>query len=568
MNSARDSNSYSGLAKWIVFVVALAYVIPYLLLGHNCYLRLHDTLEGEWEWLKILADSHTAFNFHNGVIVPQVMKGLPRAVYPTGLSVNMLLVQTFGAYYAYIISTLLIRIIGFTGVTLLLSRYFIQQPERRFIVWLLALIFSVLSVFTPFGLSVMGQPLLLWAFLNLNFRRQLIISYFIILLFPFYASIVWLFVPFIALLVFAGVYLYLRSKVNIHYVAGMFLLSVVFALINFPILSAAFTKTDFVQHRLSYNLYMFGKPDIVQSFADALLKFFITHYHIATFIPAAVMIAIALVIKKSERLLLTILITIIAICLFEGLYPFIEYSLGNKITLIKTFRFNRFVVLLPFLWITAFALALNKMSDIAIFKPLILPLVFAQLFIALAGNDELLHNYRMLTGFQEFPAFENYTAPRQFDKIKKYINAPQNSYYVASLGISPSVAQYNGFYTLDGLMSVYDLKYKQTFRNLFSKEIDKSNEIAQYYDGWGNRCYIFSSELGTRHQAFNCYKFSNRSIEHFDFNAQAFAAMGGKYLISAVEIKNHDQIGLHLEKTFSDDQSWWTIYLYSLTPAP
>ena len=332
MNSARESSSYSGLAKSIVFIVAIVYVIPYLLNGHNSYIRLHDTLEGEWEWLKLLIDSHTAFNFHPGVIVPQVMKGLPRAIYPTGLSVNMVLVQTFGAYYAYIISTLLIRIIGFTGVTLLLSRYIITQPERKYIVWLLALIFSVLSVFTPFGLSVMGQPLLLWAFLNLNSRRQLIISYLIILLFPFYASIVWLLIPFITLLAFAGVYLYSRSKLSIHYVAGMILLAVVFALINFPILSAAFTKTDFIQHRLSYNLYMFGKPDIVQLLADALLKFFITHYHIATFIPAAVMIAIALVVKKSERLLLAILIAIIAICLFEGFYPFIEYGLGNKIT--------------------------------------------------------------------------------------------------------------------------------------------------------------------------------------------------------------------------------------------
>jgi len=40
--------------------------------------------------------------------------------------------------------------------------------------------------------------------------------------------------------------------------------------------------------------------------------------------------------------------------------------------------------------------------------------------------------------------------------------------------------------------------------------------------------------------------------------------MGGQYIISAVEIRNHDDVGLHFERTFTDDQSWWKVYLYSV----
>ena len=200
MVSTGSNYNYNKLSKCLIVLVVVVYVMPLVILGPNSYIRLHDTLEGEWIWLKLLADSHTAFNFQPNAIVPQIMKGLPRNVYPSGLSVNMLLVQWLGAYSAYIFSSILARIIGFFSMVLLLKKYFITEEENRFIVWLCALAFSVLSIFTPFGISVLGQPLLLWAFLNLANRSRILISYSIIALFPFYSSIVWLAIPFTVLL--------------------------------------------------------------------------------------------------------------------------------------------------------------------------------------------------------------------------------------------------------------------------------------------------------------------------------------------------------------------------------
>jgi hypothetical protein len=197
-------------------------------------------------------------------------------------------------------------------------------------------------------------------------------------------------------------------------------------------------------------------------------------------------------------------------------------------------------------------------------KGLVIPFLITQLIIALVGNDELMHDYRTLLGHQKFPTFKNYMAADQFSEIKKYIGEPVDSYYVASFAISPSIAQYNDMYTLDGLLSIYDIHYKKEFRKIFAGEIAKSPDIQQYYDGWGNRCYIFSSELGIKHAAFNCNKFEHRSVSHMAFDRNAFADMGGKYLISGVEIKNSEETGLHLEKVFRNKDSWWDIYLYSL----
>jgi hypothetical protein len=564
MNASLQEINANKLIKRTVYAVVLIYLLPIILLGQHSYIRIHDTLEGEWVWLKLLVDGHTAFNFHTVAQVLQVMKGLPRDAFPPVLSVNLVLVQLFGDFNAYIISSLIIRILGFTGMVRLLKDYFIKDENKLYIVWASAICFVVMPVFIPFGLSVLGQPFLLWAFLNLQHKKKLFVSYSVIILFPFYSSIVWLSFPFILLLSALAVYFQYKDRVTLHYILAGLIMTGLFVLVNFPMLGITLLQPGFLSHRLAYNLYMLKAPALAQSLAEFCWVFFVTHYHVANFIPAAALIAILLVVRKTDHLLISIFAAIIAICVFQSFYSLAEYWMDDKISLFKSFRFNRFSILLPFLWLLGFAIALNKMSSIAIYKPLIFPLIYVQLFLALGANDEVLHNYRTLIGHQKFPGYDNYTASRQFDEIKNYVGQPQNSYYVASLGISPSVAQYNGFYTLDGLLSIYELRYKEDFRKIIAPEIAKSDNIRQYYDGWGNRCYIFSSELGIKHEAFNCYKFKHQSVEHLDVNMDAFRKMGGKYLISAVEIKNSAAIGLHLDRVFRDSQSWWTIYLYSV----
>ena len=564
-----SKDNFWRLTKWIIGIVAIIYILPYILLGSNCYIRIHDNLEGEWIWLKILIESHRTFGIYSWEQIPQVMKGVPRNVFPGAFSVNVMLVMLLGMYKAYIVSGLIIRAIGFIGMILLLRDYYVDDHEvkqTKYIVWLCALTFAVLPVYVPFGLSVMGQPLLFWAFLNLQHYRRYVLSYAIILLFPLYSSMVWLVVPFEVLLGVAVWYYYRREEISNHMLIGGVLFVLIYIQINLPMLSLSVLNPDFISHRLSYNLYMFEKPNLLQSLGEFAVTFFFTHYHIANFAPLVVMIAIGLTLRRrSESILPAVLfIAIIIICLFQAFYSFGEYALMDKFAFLKSFRFNRFTVLLPLLWILSFATALLTMHRSTLLKGLVVPFLIAQLIITLLGNDELIHDYRTILGRQKFPNFQNYMAPDQFTAIKKYIGQPVDSYYVASLGISPSIAQYNGMYTLDGLLSIYDLHYKREFRKIFAGEIAKSKDIEQYYDGWGNRCYIFSSELGMRNNAYNSNKFDKKSVSHFAFNKEAFTEMGGKYLISGVEIRNSEEVGLHLEKEFIDNQSWWDIYLYSV----
>ena len=376
---------------------------------------------------------------------------------------------------------------------------------------------------------------------------------------------VWFVVPFEILLAVAIWYFYRREEISNHFIICGVLLVLIFIQVNLPMLSLSVLNPDFISHRLSYNLYMFEKPNFMQSLGEFAVTFFFVHYHVATFAPLVVMIAMGLTFQRKGYLPPVILFAaIIFICLFQAFYSFGEYALMDKFAFLKSFRFNRFSILLPLLWVLSFALALQTMRNSPLLKGLVMPFLVAQLLITLVGNDELMHDYRAILGRQKFPNYQNYMARDQFNDIKKYIGLPVDSYYVASFGISPSIAQYNGMYTLDGLLSIYDINYKHDFRRIFAGEIAKSKDLQQYYDGWGNRCYIFSSELGIKHQSFNCSKYDHRSVSHLDFNREGFEDLGGRYIISGVEIKNAENVGLHLEKVFTDKTSWWDIYLYSL----
>ncbi|MDA6131502.1 DUF6044 family protein, partial [Escherichia coli] len=71
-------------------------------------------------------------------------------------------------------------------------------------------------------------------------------------------------------------------------------------------------------------------------------------------------------------------------------------------------------------------------------------------------NEEIL--------FQDKPTVRQFYAEEQFSAIKEYIGLPQEDYRVASIGLHPAIAQYNGFYTLDSYNNFYPLTYKYQFR--------------------------------------------------------------------------------------------------------
>jgi hypothetical protein len=159
------------------------------------------------------------------------------------------------------------------------------------------------------------------------------------------------------------------------------------------------------------------------------------------------------------------------------------------------------------------------------------------------------------------PTYREFYSESLFQEIRDYIDKDQADYRVISIGLEPSISQYNGFYTLDAYLVNYPLEYKRQFRKIIEKELEKNKDLRNYYDTWGCRCYIFVDELGFETMAF---KGKNIKIKKMQLNTGILKSMGGEYVFSAVEITNYEENNLKLMKVFEREDSPWKIYLYKL----
>jgi hypothetical protein len=199
-----------------------------------------------------------------------------------------------------------------------------------------------------------------------------------------------------------------------------------------------------------------------------------------------------------------------------------------------------------------FALAIKiiwEYSDYA--KKTLSIFIAVQILILIGFNEEITHNKK--------PTFKEFYSESLFQEIKDHIDRPQEEYRVASIGLHPAIAQYNGFYTLDSYNNFYPLSYKHQFRQIIENELAKNKNIRIYFDEWGGRCYLFTDELG-KHYMFK--KGSKKELKNLDLNMDAFKGLGGTYIFSAIPINNAKENGLVLDRVFTKKGSVWKIHLY------
>ena len=173
---------------WIVTIgIFIFHFLPYFLYPGNAYIRIHDTLEGEWIWLHVLNETNTAVDFNPNTQIDQIMNGLPRSAMPTGLSMMMLLVHLFGTYWGYVVNYFLVHLVGFGAMYLFLRSHIFKDVENKHYAIYVSLIFSLIPVYTPFGLSVMSQPTLIHIFV-LALKRQAKYYHYILIFFQDYTT--------------------------------------------------------------------------------------------------------------------------------------------------------------------------------------------------------------------------------------------------------------------------------------------------------------------------------------------------------------------------------------------
>lgn len=117
--------------KQILFalLVIVLYLSPLFILGENAHIRVHDNLDSNIAWYKVLSESGELFGAIDAKI-PQIMNGLPRNAFGSEFSIIVWLYALFPTMVAYAISQALTRFIAFFGMYILLKNIWLQGANQ------------------------------------------------------------------------------------------------------------------------------------------------------------------------------------------------------------------------------------------------------------------------------------------------------------------------------------------------------------------------------------------------------------------------------------------------------
>jgi hypothetical protein len=561
----------------------LVFLLPLLLLGRHGYVLIHDNLDTEIPLVYLLTKLHLAFAYGTDVVLPQVMNGIPRNALRPGLSVTVLVFSIFqnNPLVAYLVHQVLVRALGLLAMYWLLRRYGLARPEQRGLAAAVALAWATLPLYSIYGLTVLGQPVLLCAALDLRQGHRRWLAWAVCAAFPLWSIFVYV-GPFIAV-VWGGLLvldLVRRGRAawpaTVRGAVGLALLLAMYVVVEWPLFYSLLVAKQFVSHREEFDFVRLLPHGVGVGLKEALRYFWLGQYHASPFFRGAALLAVGVVLARlapARRQLLrrrvgVVLAALAGFSLFCGFAPQLAMLYQKQLPLLHAFTLNRFHFLMSLTWFGILALALRELPATAAARRLGYGLVALQMLAALPFNTEYVNNLRLLAGVPKAgaPSYAAFVAPNLFSQAKNFIFRQTGlvpaGYRVVSLGMPPAVAQLNDFYTLDSNQNSYPLPYKHTFRPLVAGELAKSLALTTYYDAWGNRCYFLSAELG-RNYLFG--KQPLRTVQHLAFDAAAFRALGGRYVLSAVRLAHPAESGLRLLGVFDDSEAYWRLHLYEPT---
>jgi len=554
MTSQLKKNSYTIIA----LLILAGYLLPYIIFWENSHIQVYDNLDQNVAKYTILADSGLIFGPLNSV-VPNYLNGIPRNLMGPELDFRLFLSFLLPPYFAYIVNMIFMHFIAFFGMHLLLKNHFMKEKKLLFIVGGVSLCFALLPFWPSGGLSVAGVPLVLYAFLNIRSGNIKLWSWLILLFVPMYSSFIYVYIFFLFLMFIFWIYDFIKTKrSNYVFLISIIFMVIVYLIVEYRLIYEMFFNQSFVSHRTEWSLRHYNIRDTLNI---SIGNFIFGQNHVHSlqqyFINISVLISIiAMVIRKRiDKIQIFLLSLTFIISLWYGFFRWRGMLvIKDKIDLFNSFNLSRFHWLHPTIWYLIFFLALVFIiKNLKLGKYIVIFLLLFQMSFLFYSNSEFVE--RRNNG----PSYKQFYSVELFEEIKEVIGEKQNDYRVASIGFHPSIAIYNGFFTIDGFHANYPLEYKHEFRKVIEKELEKNEEIQRYFDDQADRCYVMVSEIGRN---FMIDKSMNIELNDLELNNAALKDLNCKYILSSVLINNSEASGLELIKVFENDCSVWRVHLY------
>ncbi|MBI9032075.1 hypothetical protein JEZ13_08770 [bacterium] len=565
--------NFHGKEKYLALIaltIILVINVPYLILGDDFYPQFgYDNLDSNIINKKILIESGNIFS-SSSTIIEEPLSGIPRVAFGAEFSFLNLLHYLFDTPIAYVMNILLIQFIGFLGMILFLREKY--GHNSLFLIYSVSLIFSQLPFWPNAGISLAGIPLLLYSYLIFDKRKLLSIA--ILILYVVYSSFVLTGIFIIGLSWLFIIYKLLAKQSFKNILIYTILLMLLYFLHQYRLILFALDPL-YVSHRSELVKKVFS---FTKSF-NIVTKIFFGEYGHNVKKPLLIsMTTIAIFIFSRIRRITIhkdIYVYSIFIISIAFISVFIKTELGIFLTSfikpIKMVQLQRFYWLLPPFFYMLFFLVLQEIWKTKL-KWLVLVLLLIQFSLVFQKNTNFKQflKTRILGIETDVLTFREFYSEELYHEINQYIGKPQNTYRVASIGLQPASALYNGFYTIDGYYGNYPVEYKHKFFKLIEPELIKNDKLLNRFQSQGSVVVIMSNEIIKRREGrdfvipFETKDIPDRVINDLQLNIEILHELNCQYILSSSKILNNDELDLKYEKYFESDDSPWGIYLYSV----
>ena len=563
---------YAGLA-----MVILSY-IPYLLLGENSIVPYHDQLDGE-----IIAYIYQAkYLFSKGNTIPEFLNGASKTALTVPAPLALILFKIFSPFLAYMILQFSCHVVSYVGM------YFLslECTDNGIIALIAAMLFTYIPFLPLYGFSQYGASCLILCVLWLYRGVHKCVSYFYIVLYAMMSSLIlcgfaWLG----AGVLWVGI-LGLRKQLKKHkeIVAGMCLMLSMYFLENISLIGQILGITEsVVSHKSEYVLN--SKP--FWSTFTGYLKNNDEHssdnhvwiFYLTCFVMILLWCGIKYVAGQNldgliiqRKRITSIFIFISLVCLIAA---FSENSIivaaRERMGTLKAFQLSRVLWITSAFWYVELVLCLDVLWNMRSRMKYAMymvsaPLLMYAFFITLKASMIKPCIQEILLPEYETISYSDYLAIGVMEQVETHIQEKdgltKEEYKVASIGIDPSAALYHGFYCVDGYSNNYDLEYKHKFREVILPELERNEWLKSYYDDWGNRCYLFFSEIPGY---YNVEK-NSAWINNLQLDTKSLKNLGCDYILSALYIVNAEELNLEWmdERTFETENSYYQIFIYKI----
>ena len=562
--------------------------LPFIFFGKNSFLLTNDNLNLEFLVSHLLKTSGNLFNLSLTDQLPQFANGLELKYIHSPYNLVKVFFIFFESFDAYVINSIITRLIAFFSIRLLILDYFNLKNNLQ--INLISFGFASIPVYNILGITILGLPLLLWAFLNLLESKKVLISLISIVFFVSYSHFHLIF-PFAVfwLLILAFYKLIYQGKKIRTFLLGVLVLIFFTLLFNYGIISTIFESGDSKSFRVSREfinlptnlgmIYLFIKTFL---FGDLISSLFVS-------IPILLLIFYQVLNKKIDNKILILILVICFNTLINSLSIHISKFFGEFLSIFSAFNFGRFIFLNSFIFFLILIFIVEKINNkkivlvaltLIISLNMIRNMEFYYNSLGRIVNDEnkhfpydedkfmkslvssdLYNNDFHIHHSSGFFNFNEYYSETLFKKIEKYIGKSKDEFSIIHLGINPAISQYNGFYSLDAYSPNFPIKYYNVFNKINSRELSKID--AESGVSMSNKLMLISSELTKICPEF-CFDLDEIKINNFEPNIRELKIQNVEYIFSAVMISNVEKLNIKFEYKFEHKDSPYTIYLYKI----